>query len=316
MTVVLPKALVQDPKTFGKVAVLMGGRSAEREISLKSGNAVLEALVKSGVDAHGVDAGGDVLQIVSEGEFDRVFIALHGEGGEDGTIQGALETIGMPYTGSGVLGSALAMDKLRAKQLWLGADLPTPPFALLGDETGSEDIVRELGLPLIVKPVSQGSSIGMTKVVEHQELNQAWRVARGHDPLVLVERWVEGREYTVAILQEQTLPVIELETPRAFYDFEAKYEASDTQYICPCGLEPGVEQAFQSLALKAFKALGCHGWGRVDLMVDDSGAPWLLEANTVPGMTDHSLVPMAARHAGMPFEQLVWRILETSLSVA
>jgi len=305
---------IKNAARFGKVAVLMGGRSAEREISLRSGDAVLQALRRKGVDAHAVDAQADVLRRLEAGGFQRAFIVLHGRGGEDGVIQGALETLGLPYTGSGVLGSALSMDKLRSKQVWLGAGLPTPPYAVLEESTDFDAVVRELGLPLMVKPAQEGSSIGMTKVVAAAELHAAWRCAAEYDECVIAERWITGAEYTASILGREVLPLIRLETPRAFYDYQAKYHADTTRYLCPCGLDAEREGQLQALALKAFAALGGSGWGRVDFLCDEGGAPWFIEANTVPGMTDHSLVPMAARAAGLTFEELVWRILETSLA--
>lgn len=299
---------------FGKVAVLLGGLSAEREVSLKSGKAVFDALQRKGVDAHAIDAGKDVLHVLAAGNFNRVFIALHGRGGEDGTLQGALENMGLPYTGSGVLGSALSMDKLRAKLIWVGAGLPTPPFAVLRPNAKLDKVVEKLGLPLMVKPAHEGSSIGITKVTEAGQLAAAWEAAAAHDSSVIVERCIEGAEYTAALLGGQALPLIRLETPHVFYDYEAKYSADSTRYFCPAGLEAAQEQAFQNLARRAFDTLGCSGWGRVDFMCDANGQPWLIESNTVPGMTDHSLVPMAARQAGIEFDELVWRILEGSLA--
>ncbi|MEO5702938.1 MAG: D-alanine--D-alanine ligase [Gammaproteobacteria bacterium] len=301
-------------RDFGKVAVLMGGLSAEREVSLKSGQAVYNALLRKGVDAHAIDAGRDVFQVLAAGNFDRVFIALHGRGGEDGTLQGALETLGLPYTGSGVLGSALSMDKLRAKLIWVGAGLPTPPFAVLKPNAKLDKVMEKLGLPLMVKPAHEGSSIGISKVSEAGQMAAAWAAAAAYDSCVIVERCIEGAEYTAALLGGQALPLIRLETPNVFYDYEAKYSADSTRYFCPAGLDPAQEQTFQNLALRAFDTLGCSGWGRVDFMCDAQGQPWLIESNTVPGMTDHSLVPMAARHAGIEFDELVWRILEGSLT--
>lgn len=302
-------------QSFGKVAVLLGGTAAEREVSLKSGTAVLQALLRRGVDAHAIDVQGpQALWELAQGGFDRVFIALHGRGGEDGVIQGALESLGLPYTGSGVLGSALGMDKLRTKRLWLGAGLPTPDFVVLDAHTDFDAIVARLGLPIMVKPAREGSSIGMTKVTQAEQLADAWREAVRYDQEVLAERWIKGAEYTASILHGEPLPLIRLETPRDFYDYEAKYFADDTRYHCPCGLDPARERELQELALRAFDAVGASGWGRVDLMVEDDGRPWLLEVNTVPGMTDHSLVPMAARVAGIDFDELVWRILETSFA--
>jgi D-alanine-D-alanine ligase len=294
---------------FGKVAVLMGGLSAERPVSLKSGAAVLAALQRRGVDAHGVDVGRDIVPVLAQGGFDRAFIALHGRGGEDGVIQGLLESLGLPYTGSGVLGSALSMDKVRTKQLWQAVGLPTPAGADLHAGTRWDDVVKTLGLPLAVKPVREGSSIGTTRVERREQLEPAWRAAAQFDDRVMAEPWIQGPEYTVAILAGVALPVIRLETPRGFYDYNAKYEADDTRYHCPCGLDVAEEQRLQALALRAFESLGAYGWGRVDVMMDAHGNPWLLENNTAPGMTDHSLVPMAARAAGIDFDELVWRIL-------
>ena len=302
-----------DPARFGRVAVLMGGRSAERDISLQGGAAVLAALRRCGVEAEAVDTvADDLLQQLRDGGYRRAFNMLHGRGGEDGVIQGALELLGLPYTGSGVLGSALAMDKLRAKQLWVGIGLPTPDFVVVRDEPDLAR-ARELGFPLMLKPVREGSSFGMSKVEAAADLAPAWRQAQDYDDTVLAERWIDGPEYTAAVLGDAVLPLIRLETPRSFYDYAAKYEADSTRYHCPCGLPAVEERALQQLSLQAFRALGASGWGRVDLMLDGDGRPWLIEVNTVPGMTDHSLVPMAARAAGMDMEDLVWRILETSL---
>ena len=299
---------------YGRVAVLYGGRSAEREVSLKSGAAALAALTTSGVDAIGIDAAAsDLLAQLTTGAFDRAFIALHGRGGEDGTLQGALDWVGLPYTGSGVLGSALAMDKLRAKQVWQARGLPTAPYALAAPDSDWTAIVAALGLPLMVKPAREGSSIGMSKVERAADLPAAVATAAAHDPQVLIERYIGGGEYTVGIVGGRVLPAIKLETPNAFYDYEAKYLRDDTRYLCPCGLPAEQERALQQLALDAFQALDCAGWGRVDLLLDASGAPYLMEANTVPGLTDHSLVPMAARAVGLSFEQLMLAILDTSL---
>jgi D-alanine-D-alanine ligase len=304
---------VQDPKAFGRVAVLMGGRSAEREISLKSGRAVHAALLQRGVDAHAVDAGEDVWRQLGQG-FDRVFIILHGRGGEDGVIQGALETLGLPYTGSGVLGSALGMDKLRSKWLWQALGLAVPEFVVIDDETRPDELIARLGLPLMIKPSREGSSLGVSKVTDAAQLPAALAAARELDDCVIAERFIQGGEYTCAVLGHEALPMIRIETPRAFYDYQAKYFATDTRYICPCGLDQAQEAELQRLALRAFQVLGCYGWGRVDFMVDGAGRPWLIEVNTVPGMTDHSLVPMAARQAGLSFDDLVWRILEETLN--
>jgi D-alanine-D-alanine ligase len=304
--------MMGDPKRFGRVAVLYGGWSAEREVSLKSGRAVLDALRARGVDAHGIDAGRDVVERLKTGGFERAFIAMHGRGGEDGVIQGALELIGLPYTGSGVLASALGMDKLRTKQLWLGAGLPTPAFRVLESMADAETAARDLALPLMVKPALEGSSIGMSKVRTAADLPAAFDKAAGFGP-VLAERFIEGGEYTVAILGDRALPPIRLETNRDFYDFDAKYLADDTRYHCPCGLPSDAEDELKSLALTAFRTVGASGWGRVDVMRDGAGRFWLLEINTVPGMTDHSLVPMAARADGMDFGDLVLAILATTL---
>jgi len=305
-----------DAAKFGKVALLLGGQSAEREISLKSGDAVLAALQRRGVDVEPIDtADSDALERLERRGFDRVFIILHGRGGEDGQIQGALETIGLPYTGSGVLGSALGMDKYRCKLAWRGAGLPTADFALLRRE---EDLAQAeaLGYPLMIKPAHEGSSIGMARADDREALAAAWRAAAEYDGLVIAERWITGGEYTCAILGDEALPLIKLETPRGFYDYEAKYFSDSTRYICPCGLAVDEEARLQGMALSAFEAVGASGWGRVDFMTDSEGRPYLLEVNTVPGMTDHSLVPMAARARGIEFDELVWRIMETSLESA
>jgi len=304
---------VTDPAEFGRVAVLLGGSSAEREISLLSGNAVLAALRGSGVDAHGFDpAERDLTALRSDG-FARAWIALHGPGGEDGTLQGALEFLGLPYTGSGVKGSAIAMDKLRTKRLAAAVGVPTPEFILLRSSADLEVALQRLGLPMIVKPASQGSSVGMTRVEKAAELPAAWRAATQHEPVAFAEPWITGGEYTVAVLQGAALPSIRIETPRSFYDYQAKYFRNDTRYFCPSGLAAEAERQLAALALKACEGCAVEGWGRADFMMDSSGQPLLLEINTVPGMTDHSLVPMAAKVAGLDFAALVWRILETSL---
>jgi D-alanine-D-alanine ligase len=298
---------------FGRVAVLLGGKAAEREISLISGNSVLAGLRRRGVDAHPVDtAEPDALVRLATGGFARAFVVLHGRGGEDGVIQGALEAIGLPYTGSGVLGSAIGMDKYRAKLVWQGAGLPTPPFAVLRREDDLK-VAAGLGFPLMIKPATEGSSIGIAKVDDEKVLKGAWEKAREYDSLVVAERWVRGGEFTAAVLRGEALPLIKLETPHAFYDFDAKYHADTTRYLIPCGLDAAKERELQALALAAFDAAGASGWGRVDLMLDEAQQPWLIEVNTVPGMTDHSLVPMAARARGIDFDELVWRILETSM---
>jgi D-alanine-D-alanine ligase len=295
---------------FGKVAVLLGGRSAERAVSLRSGAMVLDALRNCGVDAHAFDPQQrDLAALIAE-KFDRVFIALHGRYGEDGTIQGALELLGIPYTGSGVLASALAMDKWRTKLVWQAAGIPTPRYELLTAASDFGAVVARLGLPLMVKPANEGSSIGMSKLRDASGLEEAYALAANYDSLVLAEQFVEGIELTAAVLGGEALPLIKLETPREFYDYEAKYAANDTRYIIPCGIAAEAEARVQRQVLSAFNALGCRGWGRVDLLLDTAGRPWFIEVNTSPGMTDHSLVPMAARHAGLSFEDLVLRILE------
>jgi len=290
----------------------MGGRSAEREISLKSGTMVLNALKKSGVDAHAFDPRDRGLEELKAQRFDRAFIALHGRFGEDGTVQGALEYLGIPYTGSGVMASALAMDKWRTKLLWQASGLPTPQYELMTARTDPAALAKALGLPLMVKPAREGSSIGMSKVTSVEKIEQAYALAARYDEVVMAERFVEGAEVTAAILADEPLPLIRLETPREFYDYQAKYFADDTRYICPSGLPAAQEGAVQRQALEAFRLLGCSGWGRVDAMLDRDGRSYLLEVNTIPGMTDHSLVPMAARAKGISFEQLVVRILETA----
>ena len=300
-------------KHFGKVAVLMGGLSAEREISLKSGKAVLSALQSQGVDAHGIDADYQVINQLLEEKFDRVFIVLHGRWGEDGVIQGALDTINMPYTGSGVLGSALAMDKVRSKQVWLANNLPTAKYRVLRSERDLDGLIDELGLPIFTKPATEGSSIGISKVSESSELKQAWELASENDSEVLAESFIAGPELTVSILNGKALPIIRLQTANTFYDYEAKYQSDETQYICPAELSTEEAEHISELAVQAYQALACDGWGRVDVMLDEQRKPLLLEANTVPGMTDHSLVPMAAKQAGISFEQLVVEILETSM---
>ena len=300
-----------------KIAVLLGGTSAEREVSLNSGAAVLAGLREGGVDAYPVDPKDvDVAQLKSMG-FQKVFIALHGRGGEDGILQGMLELLGLPYTGSGVMASAISMDKLRSKLLWQGAGLPVAPWVAITRtefEKGlSDEVVKQisaLGLPLIVKPSREGSSVGMSKVVAENSVENALKLAFQHDDEVLVEKWLSGPEFTVAILGEEILPSIRIQPAGTFYDYEAKYLSDETQYFCPSGLEAEQESILKSLVQKAWTTLGCKGWGRIDVMLDDDGQFYLLEANTSPGMTSHSLVPMAARQAGMSFSQLVVRILE------
>jgi D-alanine-D-alanine ligase len=288
----------------------MGGKSAEREVSLNSGGMVLAALRNKGVDAHPFDPKEKDLQDLLKERFARVFIALHGRFGEDGTVQGVLEWLGIPYTGSGVLASALAMDKLRTKRLWAAERLPSAPYEVLGKGTDLKAAAKRLGTPLFVKPASEGSSVGMTKVKKAADLEEAFALAVNYDPVVIAEKFIDGPELTVAILGERVLPIIRIETPREFYDYEAKYIANDTRYLIPCGLPDKKEKELQALSLKAFRALGCRGWGRVDLMLDKRGRPFLLEVNTSPGMTDHSLVPMGARAVGISYEDLCVKVLE------
>ena len=292
----------------------MGGSSAERGISLISGAAVLRALQTAGVDAQSVDPAECNLQdALVNGGYARAFIALHGRGGEDGVIQGMLETVGMPYTGSGVLGSALGMDKLRTKQVWQSVGIPTPDFTVF---TCSAEVLAakdNLRYPVIIKPSHEGSSIGISKVDAADGLLAAWELAARYDDTVFAEQWIDGAEYTAGILGDEVLPLIRLETPNTFYDYEAKYEVDTTSYLVPCGLDAGVESQLQSLSLAACRAVGASGWGRVDFMLDASGQPWFIEVNTVPGLTDHSLVPMAAQAAGIDFSQLICRILDSSL---
>ncbi len=294
---------------FGKVAVLMGGLSAEREISLLSGNAVLAALKNKDVDAYGIDVSENIISDLEKENYQRAFIVLHGRGGEDGTIQALLKLMSVPYTGSGVMASSLAMDKLKTKQIWMAMGLSTPDFCILDSEQSCRQALEKLSLPLIVKPVLEGSSIGMSKVESEDELIPAWRKAQQCGGTVIAEYWIEGDEYTAAILDDQVLPMIKLKTPHKFYDYDAKYEATDTQYICPCGLSEELEAEFGVLVTQAFNAVGASGWGRVDFMLDQDGQPWLIEVNTVPGMTSHSLVPMAAKQAGLSFDDLVLEIL-------
>jgi D-alanine-D-alanine ligase len=289
----------------------MGGRSAEREISLMSGRSVLAALRSKGVDAHAFDpAERDLAALKSEG-YARCFIALHGRGGEDGTVQGTLEVLGLPYTGSGVMGSAIAMDKWRTKMIWLANGLPTPRYRILTARDDWNAVARELGLPLIVKPANEGSTLGLTKVTSAEKLEQAYELAANkyHD-IALAEQFIDGSEYTASIVADEALPLIRIEAPQGNYDYQNKYFTNDTKYHCPSGLPPAEEERLKALALQAFRLLGCAGWGRVDLMLDAQRRPWLLEVNTSPGMTDHSLVPMAARARGVAFDELVMRILE------
>jgi len=298
-------------QSFGKVAVLFGGRSGEREVSLKSGSAVLAALQRQGVDAHAFDPASQDLSALKA--FDRAFIALHGRYGEDGTIQGALELMNIPYTGSGVMASALGMDKWRTKLLWTAAGVTTPSYVLMDDSTHAENVVTALGLPLFVKPANEGSSIGVSKVKQAGDLMAAYSLAKQSDPLVIAEQFVGGGEYTVGILGETALPIVRIVPKNEYYDYEAKYLRDDTEYRCPSGLSAAQEKQIQAEALQAFNVLGCRGWGRVDFLMDEAGKHYFLEVNTSPGMTDHSLVPMAAKAAGMDFDALVIRILQQTL---
>jgi D-alanine-D-alanine ligase len=295
---------------FGKVAVLLGGKSAEREVSLMSGKGVLKALQSRGVDAHAFDPAERDLGDLKREAFARCFIALHGRGGEDGTLQGALEMLGVPYTGSGVLGSAIAMDKWRTKMIWLAGGLPTPRYRILAAGDDWNAVARDLGLPLIVKPVNEGSTLGLTKVTAAGQLPAAYELAakKYHD-LALAEQFIDGPEYTASVLEDAALPLIRIEAPQGNYDYQNKYFSDDTKYLCPCGLDAQKEEALKALALKAFTLVGCAGWGRIDLMLDAKGDPWLLEVNTSPGMTGHSLVPMAARAVGISYDDLCVRIL-------
>ena len=299
-------------KEFGRVAVLMGGWSAEREISLLSGQAVFDALREQGVDAHVVDVDRQIDQRLRQEHFDREFNILHGTGGEDGVIQGVLDLMELPYTGSGVMASSLSMDKIMTKRVWHAAGLATPDFITLTAKSNWDAVVQSLGLPLVVKPACEGSSIGITRVDDASQMAEAWATAAKGGGEVLAEQWIEGEEYTVAILNDVALPAICLETPHAFYDFDAKYAAKDTHYHCPCGLPQEEEAELQRLSKQAFDFLAAKGWGRIDLMRDRDGKNWLIELNTVPGMTSHSLVPKAAAEAGMDFKSLVLEILRSS----
>ena len=308
--------VVIDAQEFGRVAVMLGGRSSEREVSLDTGAAVLRALRSRGIDAQAWDpAKNSIVEFASAG-FDRVWIALHGPGGEDGALQGALEWLDTPYTGSGVMASALAMDKIRSKQLFTAAGIPTPEYAVIHDQDAAVIAAKWLGYPLILKPAGEGSSVGMTKVLEPGELAEAVTLAMSFGNAALAERCIVGGEFTVAVLQGDALPTIRIETPRAFYDYRAKYESERTAYHCPGTTDAETERRYAELALAAFAVLGCSGWGRVDFMAGADGEPQVLEVNTIPGMTSHSLVPMAAEAAGMDFEELCWRILETSIGKA
>ena len=299
---------------FKHVAVLMGGWSAERDVSLNSGRAVYDALCRQGINSTAVDVNHDIYKVLSEGEFSHVFNMLHGRGGEDGVIQGLLDVIEIPYTGSGVLGSSLTMDKLRCKQLWKGIGLPTPAYQILETEQDCHQAVKNLGLPLMIKPVLEGSSIGISKVLDEKDMLSAWQLANKSGGTIMAEQFVHGKEYTASILAGRVLPMIRLETPREFYDYQAKYaDDTETKYHCPCGLDETEEKKLGEMMLLAFNSVHAKSWGRVDFMLDEKNQPWLIEVNTVPGMTNHSLVPMAAKQAGIDFENLVVSILEETL---
>ena len=314
MRVIEERREVISATEFGRVAVMLGGGSSEREVSLDTGNAVLAALQSDGVDAHGWDPAENSMTQFADAGFDRVWVALHGPGGEDGALQGALQWLDIPYTGSGVMASAIAMDKIRSKHLFRAAGIPTPDYAPIRTQADASVAAEQLGFPLIIKPSGQGSSVGMSKVFERAELNDAVDDALQYGETVLLETCVNGDELTVAVLQGRALPSIRIETPRVFYDYRAKYESDRTEYICPGTTNEDDEQMYAELALAAFDELGCTGWGRVDFMTGADGQPLVLEVNTVPGMTSHSLVPMAARQHGITFNELCWRILETSFA--
>ena len=303
-----------DMKKYGKVAVLMGGSSGEREISLRSGAAVLKALLNNDVDAHGVDVDKHIFRVLQENEFDRAFIALHGCGGEDGAMQGGLDMLGLPYTGSDVMASSICMNKVMTKKLWTVAGVQSPRFMSVDETVDYQQVVMALDVPFVIKPSLEGSSLGIHKVSNELEFKAATKDAQKYQGALMAEQWVDGSEYTVAILDGVALPVIKLETPHEFYDFEAKYQANDTRYILPCGLDKIKENVLKAEALNAFNATSATGWGRVDVIIDEHEKHWFLEINTVPGMTDHSLVPMAAANEDINFDQLVLKILETSFN--
>ena len=306
------RRIVSTAAEFGRVAVMLGGQSSEREVSLDTGAAVLKALQSKGVDAHAWDPAEKTMTRFASAGFDRVWIALHGPGGEDGALQGALQWLEIPYTGSGVMASALAMDKVRSKHLFRACGIPTPDYATVRSRTDASVAADKLGYPLVVKPSRQGSSVGMSKIFEPAELGDAVDIALQYDSVVLLESCITGDELTVGVLQGRALPSIRIVTPRVFYDYRAKYESDRTEYICRGTAGDSEEQRYTDLAVAAFRELGCSGWGRVDFMTGADGQPLVLEVNTVPGMTSHSLVPMAARKAGIEFDELCWRILETS----
>lgn len=310
----LPAMKTNDPVKFGSVGLLVGGDSAEREVSLDGGKAVFAALQRNRIKSEMFDGSADLFEAILAGRIDRVFNLMHGPGGEDGAIQGALQLMQVPVTGTGLLGSAISMDKVRSKWIWERQGINTPPFVLLREgESPSDDIIEKWGLPLFVKPAGLGSSIGISKVEQPHELPPAIDLAREYDDNVIIEPAVSGNEYFAGIIGDLVLPLIHIETPRSFYDYTAKYESDDTGYFCPCGLPEEIEKTMQALSLEAFRALECSGWGRVDFIIDEAGKAWFLEANTTPGMTGHSLVPQAAAQIGIGFDELVWRILESSL---
>ncbi|MGB5245154.1 MAG: D-alanine--D-alanine ligase [Woeseia sp.] len=307
---------IVDPAEFGRVAVLLGGRSSERNVSLDSGAAVLRALKARGIDAEPWDPAKKGFREFANAGFDRTWIALHGADGEDGALQGALEWLDMPYTGSGVMASAVAMDKICSKHLFAAAGIPTPDYHVIREPRAARLAADEFGFPLILKPSREGSSVGMSKVFEIDELDAAAELALSFNAPAIIERCIVGEEYTVSILQGIALPSIRIETPRVFYDYRAKYESDRTQYFCPGNPDAETEAMYAELALRAFDELGCSGWGRVDFMTGKDGEPQVLEINTVPGMTSHSLVPMAAKACGIDFAELCWRILETSMAAS
>ena len=314
-TVILEQRhMISDASDFGRVAVMLGGDSSEREVSLDTGAAVLKALQAKGINAHAWDPAEKSMAEFANAGFDRVWIALHGPGGEDGALQGALQWLHVPYTGSGVMASAIAMDKVRSKNLFRAAGIPTPEYAVVRSLVDASIAAEQIGFPLIIKPSGQGSSVGMSKVLERSELNEAIVVALQFGDTVLLERCINGDEFTVAVLQDRALPSIRIVTPRIFYDYRAKYESDRTEYVCRGTASDAEEQRYGDLAVAAFDELGCSGWGRVDFMTGADGQPLVLEVNTVPGMTSHSLVPMAARKDGIDFDELCWRILETSFA--
>ena len=310
----MPPLQISKPEDFGRVGLVIGGSSAERKVSLDGGRSVAAALQRNGIRHEVFDGPMALFEAIHEHRVDRVFNLLHGPGGEDGSLQGALQLMGIPFTGADLGSSALTMDKVRSKWIWERNGVPTPPFMHFGpEEHDYAKAVDAFGLPVFVKPTGLGSSIGVSKVKSAAQLQDAVALARSHGPTIIIEQEIRGGEYFAGVLQRVSLPLIKVVTPREFYDYTAKYESDETQYFCPCGLVSDAEQALQSQALRAFRMLGASGWGRVDFLLDEAGAPWFLEVNTTPGMTDHSLVPQAAAQIGVDFDELVWRILETSL---